>query len=605
MKHELKVPHLRFEEQSLASKNAIAVFSENKTLTYTELNQQANQLAHYLIHELQVAPGEVIGVCTQHEPERVLSLLAVSKASATYVPIDPHYPADLINYMTNKIGAKFILTDRQELLDQRAILNTTLVDLSDISYAGYSSSNLPHARTSKDPMYIIFTSGSTGLPKAVAVSHEAAYNTFSWVMNYTEFKPSDIWLQTINPSFDGSLFELVAPLLVGGKIALIGGTKKLDCREIINAIIRHQVTHILCVPTMLTLLINTPLFSSCHSLKQVFVGAEIVRPALAEKAMSLLPKAVFHNVYGPTEATIISSGWRISQPGRKEALPIGSAISNMKYYLRTDAQEIVELAPGIEGELCISGLSLANGYVNDENLSNEAFIQNPLELDGTSIYRRLYLSGDRCRVDERGDLFCLGRLDGQVKINGHRVELAQVEQQFSRLENVQDVAALKIHDDLIVAVVPCKTPENAELWTRKLHDQIETKLPRYMQPKRIKIIDAIPQTISTKADRKKLMEVLTSGASSPAPSQSAPLLESNNMEQTIASIMTEVTANPLEDECDFNLSFADLGLDSVNLQMLALRLSDHYKVDIRTEVLFEHYTIEKLSTFIKNHHVAN
>jgi amino acid adenylation domain-containing protein len=591
-----KIPHLFFERQVDVGSHRVAVFTENQTLTYGELNRKANQLAHYL-KSLNIQQGEPVGVCTTHEPERVLALAAIAKAGGVYVPIDPFYPSDLINYMTDKVNARFILTNRMEIRERSFELNATVVDLEVLIFSNYSIYNLPLAVASSDPIYIIFTSGSTGHPKAVAVSHRAAWNHFAWVMDYTHFGSSDIWLQTINPSFDPSMHELMAPLMIGGRIALIGGTRRLDSREIADAIIRHSATHITTVPTMLTLLVNTPNFSSCGSLKEICVGGEVFRPALAKEAYAKLPNTVFHNVYGPTEATIMASGWPIIRPEEREALPIGPAIYNMKFYLRLDSGEIAELRPGLEGELCISGVSLANGYVNDEAKTNEVFLDNPHDSHPKSIYRKIYLAGDRCRIDETGNLYCLGRLDGQVKINGQRVELAEVEYQFSTLPNVRDVAVFKIDADLVAGIVPHVPLSDEKAWLASVQERIQKKLPQFMVPKRMVILDVIPgQTVSAKADRKKVQEILTEKM---RVAKDISEVKSDNVQEKIFG-MIEAVVNVSLQEGDMDTSFADLGLDSVNMQMLTLKVNQQFGCDLRTEMLFEYYTIAKLAAFIED-----
>lgn len=597
-----QIPHQLFENQVLASKDAIAVFSENKVMTYDVLNRSANQLANYMRQTLGVKSGDAVGVCCDHEPARVLLLMAIAKADAVYVPVDPHYPADLINYMTDKITAKFILTNRAELLAKSDDLSSTLINLDKLDYSQYEDNNLLLEIASQSPMYIIFTSGSTGRPKAVAVSHQAAHNHFSWVMDYTSFTAADCWLQTINPSFDPSMHELMAPLMIGGSIALIGGTRKLDSREITDAIIRHQATHITTVPTMLTLLVNTPNFSDCHSLKHVCVGGEVFRPALAIKALSQLPSTCFHNVYGPTEATIMASGWLITEPEKRDALPIGPAIYNMKFYLEDDDGKIIDINPGSEGQLCISGISLANGYVNDETLTNEKFVENPLMSQTQSIYDRLYYSGDRCRVDEHGHVYCLGRMDDQVKINGQRVELAEIEYQFSELAEVNDVAALMIDGDLVVAVAPTTEPLDKIEWLKFIREQVAKKLPSFMLPKWMKMIDCIPrQAVSAKADRKKLTEMLAASSEKSVESSVVSGAMTLSVEQTISGMLDALIGDSSGLSIEVDSSFADLGIDSVDLQMLTLKLSTHFNVEIRTEDLFEYYTIEKLSNYIKTY----
>lgn len=597
--YEGKLPHQLFEEQVLKTGANRAVFSENSSLTYEALNKKANQLARFLSEKLKIVKGDSVGVCCSHDPERVLALMAIAKAGAIYVPIDPFYPADLINYMTDKIDAKVILMNRDELLIKEEELKANLVNLNSIDLTKYADSNLSLSIKPRDSMYIIFTSGSTGRPKAVAVSHEAAHNHFAWIMDYTSFSDKDIWMQTINPSFDPSMHELMAPLMVGGSIGLIGGTKKLDSREIIDAIIRHQATHITTVPTMLTLLVNTPNFSSCESLKEVCVGGEVFRPALAEKALAQLPKTTFHNVYGPTEATIMASGWKIETPQNREALPIGPAIYNMRFYIKTDDGEIRPLSPHLEGELCISGVSLANGYVNDEEQTKEKFVSNPLEPNPKSIYSLLYFSGDRCRVDAEENIYCLGRLDDQVKINGQRVELAEIEYQFSTLPQIHDVGALLIEGDLFIALVPTKTPTQEENWLSEVRTEMEKKLPQHMLPKRMRILDTIPrQAVSAKADRKKLMEILAL-ETKPVPSKKSFVHEERlSVEELVTKMVSEVRSDCMYAERD--ASFADLGFDSVDLQMLTLSLSKRFDLEIRTEELFEYYTIEKLTKYIEN-----
>ena len=597
-----KIPHQLFEQQVAMFAEEEAVLSENKIFTYATLNQQANQLAHYLINDLGIHPHDTVGVCTDHEPDRVLALLAINKAGATYVPIDPFYPVDLVNYMTDKVACQFILTNRDELMQKELDLEAKLINLKTVDVAHYAKENPGISVSLHDVMYIIFTSGSTGRPKAVAISYSAAYNHFAWIIDYTDFSVTDIWLQTINPSFDPSMHELMAPLMMGGKIALIGGTKKLDSREITDAIIRHQATHITSVPTMLSLLVNTPNFSQCTSLKHVCVGGEVFKPILGSQALSLLPKTHFHNVYGPTEATIMASGWKIVAPETKMALPIGPAIYHMKFYIQLDDGQISEIIPGIEGQLCISGVSLANGYVNDEILTNEKFILNPLEPNPSSLYHRLYFSGDRCRVDAQGEVYCLGRLDDQVKINGQRVELAEIEYQFSTFKGVKDTAALLIEGDLVVVLTTNEPESTYAKWLQDLKDQALQKLAPVMIPKHIKIIDAIPkQAVSAKADRKKLIEMLSASAS--ASVQATHLKTPRTVDGTLMQMVSEIIKNA--GPFDTSLSFADFGFDSVDLQRLSLQVGKEFNCEIRTEDLFEYYTIKKLSDFIQDQMTVN
>ncbi|MCA3867616.1 MAG: amino acid adenylation domain-containing protein [Burkholderia sp.] len=590
------IPHRVFEQCAAARPERIAAISDRESVTYGELNARANRLARFLRDEVGIRAGEAVGVCTDHDPVRLVALLAIVKCGAVYVPVDAACPEDRMRHMVQRARIAFVLT----ALEGRAMTQLGGVPQSDVYVAlkrasELSSDNLGLDAELHDPLYVIFTSGSTGLPKGVAVSHAAAWNHFSWIIGYLGFREDDRWLQSINPCFDPSMHELLAPLTIGATVCFLGGTHRIDSVEIVAAIRRHAATHITTVPTMFNLITQTPDFDQCTSLKAICVGGEVFRPSLAERARRLLPDTVVHNVYGPTEATIMASAWPYDDAPR-DSLPIGAPVSHTRFDLRRTAADgvtdaVVPPAPGEEGELCISGAALANGYVNDAAETALRFIANPLfEAGDLAVYSRIYLTGDICRVDADGWVHCVGRVDDQVKINGQRVELAEIESAVLRAPMVRDATALVVGDRLTAIVVLADGHDTA--WMRTLSETAALTLPAAWLPKDWVAVAEIPrQAMSGKADRRALVD-LCRQATERARADDAP---ATDVESEIGRVLAELIGLGSDALIDRDEPFADIGLDSLGVQALSLRLSSTFGVSLRAEDMFEYYTIDLLS----------
>ncbi|MBJ7311124.1 amino acid adenylation domain-containing protein, partial [Rugamonas sp. CCM 8940] len=511
-------PHQLVERQARLTPSQPALCSAGSTVSYAELNARANRLARFLQTVHRVQPMESVAVCSAHEPSRALILLALAKCGAVYVPIDIECPSERLQRIAQQAGVRLLLT---ALSERRMSAESTLTVLpfasAERAAASLADTDMAPLVPLTAPLYIIFTSGSTGQPKGVAVSHAAAHNHFDWIVRYLSVGPGDCWLQSIHPCFDPSMHELMAPLMTGARIAFLGGERNISGELIVDAIQRHQATHMTTVPTMLNLILRAPGMASCVSMRAVCVGGEVFRPALAAQASALLPGAEIHNVYGPTEATIMASAWRYDGLAQ-DSLPIGAPVTHTRFYLRDADGGVHGLDPLREGELCISGAALANGYVNDVAETGRKFIPNPARTaDDAALYGRLYLTGDICRVDAGGQLHCIGRVDDQVKINGQRVELAEVEAALLDSGLLADVTALMAGSRLVAALVPKAGADADARWLDTLAATAARALPPAWLPKQYLAIGEIPrQALSGKADRKTL-QAMFSAAAAPAP----------------------------------------------------------------------------------------
>jgi len=596
--------HLLFEEQVERTPENIAVCSDDMELSYRELNNRANQLARYLLEQENI-PSSAIGVCTEPTPERLICFLAILKSGCTYVPIDISYANDRIQHMVKTADIKHVLTHGNFALKKFKELGIQTHDIIAALLANNPKDNLNRHIDTSTPLYVIFTSGSTGLPKGVLVPHNALYNHLNWMIKYLGLTEKDSWLQNTNFCFDPSIYELLAPLLCGGRVVFPGAGFH-DSQDIVGTIQRHNISCITAVPTFLSLLSETPEFNKCNSLRIIYVGGELFHPALAEKVKMILPRISLYNVYGPTETTINVTAWLFDSQSR-EHLPIGGAVANTDLYLKkldegVDVVSLQRLTPGVSGELCISGASLAIGYVGDPIKTAEKFVNNPLYTEiQEPFYKRLYLTGDFCRVDENSNLIFCGRLDDQVKLNGIRFELGEIETVLSKHSEVQEVSAFLCDNVLAAAIVKSRTDLHDNL-TLDLIQYARRYLPEMAVPKQILFIEKMPrQSISNKADKKALKELfikeLKAQRSISRDHVQIAKNTSRNKEK-IASILKELLPNSYSEVLPFDRPFADLGLDSIRAQIFCFRIRDAFSCSIRIEQLYEYFTVELLSQLI-------
>ncbi|WP_345017459.1 amino acid adenylation domain-containing protein, partial [Streptomyces shaanxiensis] len=548
-----------FAAQVTAAPEGVAVVCGEQAVTYGELEERSNRLAHHLRGAGGVVPGGVVGLALHRTPDVLLSMLAVWKVGAAYLPIDPALPAERAAYMAEDAGATLVVTDDY--------------------LAGVELDRLPAVfeRVSVDPeqaAYVLYTSGSTGRPKGVVISHRALHNLLASLRDQLAADHAGVWLASTSISFDISGLELHLPLISGGRVVLAGDTEAKDATALIALTAAHGVTHVQATPSGWRLLLAAGFDDRAVT---GLVGGESLNGELARELGSRVGRLV--NVYGPTETTIWSSVWEVPN-ALDGGVSIGDPLANTQLYV-LDAHGR-PVPSGVVGELCIAGDGLAHGYHGRPGLTAEKFAPNPYGPAGSRLYR----TGDLARRLSDGTFECLGRIDSQVKVRGYRIELGEIEARLREHPDVTD-AVVTVREDqagdkTLVAYLVGDAPAD-------LRRYLGATLPEYMVPAAYVTVEAIPLTNSGKVDHRAL----------PAPDQTAfaggrRTAPRTPSEERLAAIWATVLE---QDEVGVEDSFFDLGGDSIRAVRLvgALRAAG-YDVDVRA--VFEHRTIAALAMHV-------
>ncbi|MEM9486281.1 MAG: amino acid adenylation domain-containing protein, partial [Cyanobacteria bacterium P01_F01_bin.116] len=565
--------HQLFEQQVDKTPDATAVILGDTQLTYQDLNQRANQLAHHL-QGLGVGPDTLVGICVERSSEMVVGLLATLKAGGAYVPIDPYYPEARIQFMLQDTQVSVLLT-QTHLLASLPESNAQLIclDAAWPTVAQNSSENLSTSARSDHLAYVIFTSGSTGQPKGVMVPHRAISNQMQWIQQAFSLDTTDRFLQRTNVSFDASVWEFYAPLLAGAQLVLAQPGRLLDGDALVKTIIDQKITHLQLVPSLLRLLLEQPDFHQCQSLKRVFCGGEALSVDVSQAFFSQLDSSL-HNLYGPTEACINSTYWTCQTGEIPKNIPIGRPIANAQAYILDENLQLVPM--GAPGELHMGGAGLAKGYLNRPELTAEKFIANPF---GEGC---LYKTGDLVRYQSDGTIEYLGRIDHQVKVRGFRIELGEIEAALTQQQQVKAGVVLVREDEpgdqrLVAYVVGSEISEEA------LKTSLKQCLPDYMVPTVIVPLDKMPLTPNGKVDRKALP--------APAVSKTESFVAPQTERQTlIANLFAEILSIPAE-AIGIHDDFFELGGHSLLAMRLITSLRQAFEKEIPLKVLFETPTV--------------
>lgn len=502
--------HELFELNAKRNPAAIALIFESSQLTYQELNEKANQLAHYLLQQ-QIQPGALVGLCVNRGIEMLVGLLAIFKSGAAYVPLDPGYPAPRLEYMLEDSGVNLILTSCDIAVGLNNGNQYTTICLDDISVAKkiaqYPTLNLERETTnlSVDSLaYVIYTSGSTGKPKGTLIRHSGLYNLALAQMEMFAVKPHSKVLQFASISFDAAISECAMALCAGAALVLIRKEVTQSAEKLNRVIKSTSITHVTLPPVLLPLM-NIEDWASVETLA---VAGEACAQAQADKWSQ---GRRFINAYGPTETTVCAS-MGLYSPGQS-VLHIGKPMSNTRFYVVNDYDQLQPI--GVAGELLVSGAGLAVGYLNQPELSAAKFVYKNFPDIGLT---RVYKTGDLVRWLEDGNIEFLGRIDHQIKIRGFRVELGEIEscllQHPSVAEAIVVAQGADIQHKVLTAYVvrkPGDYAEGSELHDVPLSEQIASllsylhlNLPDYMVPASIAFLSRMPLTPNGKVDRKAL-----------------------------------------------------------------------------------------------------
>ncbi|MGL5836343.1 MAG: amino acid adenylation domain-containing protein, partial [Waterburya sp.] len=580
-----KCIHQLFESQVERTPDAVAVVFESQQLTYRQLNQRANQLAHHL-QTLGVQPDVLVGICIERSLEMVVALLGILKAGGAYLPLDPDYPTERISFVLEDAQVRVLVT--QASLASRLPENTATVVCLDCDGETIANSQVSVAVEVKPDnlAYVIYTSGSTGKPKGVLVDHKNAVNLLSSITQKPGLTADDTFLAITTISFDISVLEIFTPLIVGAQLVVVSREVAVDGKKLKQAIDRYGTTFMQATPVTWQLLVAEQ--SSFKNQLKVISGGEALPPDLAQKLLSM--GVELWNFYGPTETTIWSTACQIEND--KEAITIGYPIANTQVYILDANLQPVPI--GVPGELHIGGDGVTKGYLDRSELTEQKFISNPFSAVAES---KFYKTGDLARFLPNGQIECLGRIDYQVKLRGFRIELGEIEETMTNCPGVKQAIAIVREDraidkTLVGYFVPdVENGQVAHHQVSVLRKFLKERLPDYMVPMRFMVLDAMPLTPNGKVDRRAL----------PAPDASDLQLDSefiapsNPIEEILATIWADVLG---VEQVGINDSFFALGGHSLLATQVVSRIRQTLSIEIPLQSLFENPTIATLAQTI-------
>lgn len=583
--------HHLFEAQVKKTPNAVAVVFEDQQITYRELNHRANQLARYL-KSLGVKTESFVAICMERSLEMVVAIYGTMKAGAAYVPIDPTYPQDRLEFMLQDANAPVLLT-QEKLRAKLPAHQARLVCLdSEWPVISRESTTAPKSDvTAKNLAYMIYTSGSTGKPKGAMNTHRGICNRLLWMQDAYRLKSDDRVMQKTPFSFDVSVWEFFWPLLTGARLVVARPEGHRDSAYLAELINAQQITTLHFVPSMLQVFLRQPGVEDCRSLRRVICSGEALPYELQQAFFKRLPFVELHNLYGPTEAAVDVTFWQCRPDSKLQIVPIGRPIANIQMCILDSQLQPVPI--GEVGELHIGGVGLARGYHNRPELTAEKFIRNRFSKE---VGARLYKTGDLARYLPDGNIEYLGRLDHQVKIRGFRIELGEIEAVLAQHPDVRETVVIAREDapgdKRLVAYL---VPKNGSVPTiSELRAHLKQKLPEYMVPAAFVSLKEMPLSPNGKVDRKAL----------PAPDQNRPELEEAFVapQTETEKILAEIWSEVLEvKQIGIHDNFFELGGDSIRaIQLLARAQQKGLRITL--EQLFEQQTIHKVIEKLSQDH---
>ncbi|MBL6448223.1 amino acid adenylation domain-containing protein [Fulvivirga sp. 29W222] len=568
-----------FEAQVAENKEAIALTYGGKSLTYEELNSRSNQLAHKI--RQQDLPAEaIVGIMLPRTEALFISILGALKAGCTYVPIDPDYPEDRIDYIVQDSSLSLMLTDAD--LEKRAKQFGDQLQTIDVTSASLSEENTANPGVSVSPSqlaYMIYTSGSTGRPKGVMIEHSNVINFVEGIAGRIPMEEGSRMLCLTTISFDIFVLESLLPLLQGYHVVLAGNSDQKDPDALCKLINAGGVNKMQITPSHLKMLLSSShAAEALQNIDTLMVGGEGFPADLLQTLHSQYEGRIF-NMYGPTETTVWSS---IQELTNAERIDIGTPIANTTMLI---ASEEGHLQPvGIAGELLIGGQGVGRGYWQNEPLTEERFVSDPAGVRG-----RFYRTGDLARWLPNGAIEYLGRMDNQVKIRGYRIEPGEIESQLQTHEEVKE-AVVYAHGDSGEQILVAYYVSASMIEPVDLRAHLSQSLPDYMIPSYFMHLDKFPLTPNGKIDRKSL----------PAPelvSSAAYVGPSNEIEEQLVDIWADVLkSNP--ETISVTRSFFELGGNSLKATELVAEIQKGFDLEIPLKELFTKQDIESLSDYI-------
>jgi amino acid adenylation domain-containing protein/non-ribosomal peptide synthase protein (TIGR01720 family) len=565
-----------FEEQVAKNPESSAIVFEGRTLTYKELNNKANQLAHYLVVNNEIESEDLVGILLERGIWQIIAILGVLKSGGAYVPIDPDLPVERKEFMIEDTGIKTLITESSfvndiDFYDEAVVaIDIELDEEVLVDFDRNQSKTLPN-----NAAYVIYTSGSTGQPKGTIIEHKALCNLCSWHTKAYQLNSTSRATIMAGVAFDASVWELFPYLISGGCLYPISNETRLDLGKLIETMNDHEITHAY-LPTVL----YNDFFEQSSRLKRIvklYVGGEALSVNQQGEMIEL------YNNYGPTENTVVASYYKVRKEDRGP-IPIGQPIDNTSIYILNNENQLQPI--GVIGEISIGGDGLARAYLNRPELTNEKFIENPFKTD-----EKIYKTGDLGRWTHEGNIEFVGRLDDQVKIRGYRIELGEIEHALSKFDGIdQAVVLAKANKHGVHELVAYLTSENAQN-VIEIRTHLKEHLPAYMLPTHYVKLDAFSLTSNGKIDKKSLPDPDGIGVSSGEDY----VPPRNEIEEKLVLIWSET----LERE---NIGIKDdffvMGGNSIKILNVLSRINQVFDIELKTRNLFETRSIEDLSVLV-------
>jgi amino acid adenylation domain-containing protein/thioester reductase-like protein len=566
-----------FKKQAILHPENMAAVYQDSRISYRELDQKSSQLANVLL-EKGVKEGIFVPVWLDRSLEWLVAILGILKTGAAYVPIDPSYPVKRVEYILADTSAEILITDTHRGNSLTEEVNAEIFHLDNTESLSDLSAELPDITISQDSLaYTIYTSGSTGNPKGVMVSHHSIQHLVTWHNQYFHVDDTSHLTLVAGLAFDISVWETWSALIAGAVIYIADSEDRVEASGLVNFYRKNRITHGFTPSVLAPSVVEETRKYNDLELKYLFTGGEKLKPVLtSELSYELI------DYYGPTECTVYATFKKVKDRDGQYISSIGRPIANARAYILGENSELLPV--GAVGELHIGGNLLAQGYLNNEELTASKFISSPFREN-----EKLYRTGDLARWNSDGDIEFLGRIDNQVKIRGFRVELGEIERCLARLEGIQDAAVItKDHGNnkYIVAFIMAKPGEKAEAVRVRQH--LKEELPGYMIPAQIINVDKIPLTGNGKTDTHLLKELADKEAEELISTEPP----TNETEKIIADIWAEELERPVINMTD---NFFDIGGNSLLVAIVATALNSKLDTKVYMRDIYQFPVLKQLA----------
>jgi amino acid adenylation domain-containing protein len=581
-----------FSNQAKKTPSLIAVSSAEGTMTYAELDRSSNALARDLASR-NVSAGDFVGVCMDRSLEMVVALMAILKSGAAFVPLDVDYPPERLAHMLSDTSPRLLIADEkgEAILGGRGV---NVVRATKEWLAAPEQSPFFADRPDNAVACVLFTSGSTGLPKGVLSTHRGISNNLHAMQATFRLTTDDCMLQQTSLGFDAAAWEVFWPLSVGARTFLARPRGQREADYVVDVIAAERIALVGFAPSMLNMMLGTPAFTGNRNIKHVLSYGEVLSPRLVDGLFARMPGVQVHNLYGPTETSIVITTWNCERDSTRSSIPIGLPVTNCEVYVLD--QELEPVPTGVEGEIYIGGICVSNGYHNRPDLTAERFRPHPFRPETDD---RVYKTGDIARFGADGAIEYIGRRDHQIKIRGLRIELEEIESALVRLPGIRESVVIVEKDESDEPrLIGYVAVENAARTPSAIARELENSLPPQFIPSQIICLSSMPHSVNGKIDRKQL----------PAPSSVAQVdlgaseQPANDIEAQVAAIWKDLLSGR---EFGVTDSFFYVGGHSLLAVRMLQRIADEMSARVSLRAFYHEPTIRATSRLIAGHELES